>query len=363
MPQEPHNKKKSQLNSPLESISQNKLITFSILIVIIFYFYLFYIAFESEQSLVPLTMIALVLGLIYQSFKITKSTKRIIIYLVISAFFSLFAFFPNENETTYIFTDHLASWVYCFLIGFLLIMSVEHEKQITMPFGEGLSLLFCLAFSYWLFEKYLLNFEFILTQVLSVIVLLVTAFSILHALFKIKHNQFSRFILSISTCVAIVVLSLDNLFQLMHQGDLSLNKTWTANFILLIQYFLLGISALFLFQNMMLLLQYLPNKYTHSYFSDIKENTQTHIKRFSEDQISWIEGVLCLGISVFVYTLNYYLRIIPPNMCIWLVIFLCPLLIQYLFAQPIQEMHQSQPQPKTHSTNPNKRRQKRKEKL
>lgn len=353
-------KNKTSLNSSFGSNLRHPFVILLIAITIPFYFYLFYVAFQSEKNLIPLTMIALVFGLMYQSFKITKSIEKIIIYLMISAFLSLLAFTQGDNESIYVFVDHLEFWVYCYLFIFLLIMSIQHDKQMTLPFGEGLSLLFCLAFLYWLFENHLIDFSFILTQVLSVIAILVTTFSVLHALFKIQHNQISRFILSISTCIAIVVLSLNNLFQLMDQGDLGLNKTWTENFILLIQYFLLGVSALFLFQNVMLLLQYLPNRYTRSYFSDIKQNTQTHIKRFSEDQISWVEAIFCLCISIFAYTLNYYFRIIPPNMCIWLVIFLCPLLIQYLFAHSTSVVSEINTPLKKKSINSQKRQTKRK---
>ena len=362
MPPKQKNSKNSKFNSFFGTLFHNPFIIFLTAIVLTLYFYICYVAFQEEKSLIPLTMVTLILGLIYQSYKITQSFKKILIYLTISSFVSLLAFGQGENETHYVFAEHIEIWIYFFLTIYLIIMSVEHDKKITTPFGEGLSLLFCLAFLYWLFENYLFDFSFILTQVLSMAVLLITAFSVIHALFKIKHNAFSRFILSISTCIAVVVLSLDNLFQLMDQGEPSFTKTIAENIILLIQYFLLGISALFLFQNIMLLLQYLPSKYTRSYFSDIKENTQAHIERFSKDQISWIEASLCLFISTFAYTLNYYFQIIPPNMCIWLVIFLCPLLIQYLFVQPIPKVVENQLPLKTHSTNPNRRRVKRKRK-
>lgn len=358
----PPKQKNSPFSSSFWSTFQNPFIIVLTAITFLFYCSIFYLAFQEEKSLIPLTMATLILGLIYQSYKITQSTEKILIYLVISSFLSLLAFGQGENETVYVLSVHLEIWIYYFLAIFLIIMSVQHDKKITTPFGEGLSLLFCLAFLYWLFENYLFDFSFILTQVLSMTVLSVTAFSVIHALFKIKHNSVSRFILSISTCIAIVVLSLDNLFQLIDQGEPSFNKSLFENLILLTQYFLLGISALFLFQNIMLLLQYMPSKYTRSYFSDIKENTQSHIERFSKDQISWMEASLCLFISTFAYTLNYYFQIIPPNMCIWLVIFLCPLLIQYLFVQPIPKVVENPLPLKTHSTNPNKRRVKRKRK-
>lgn len=82
----------------------------------------------------------------------------------------------------------------------------------------------------------------------------------------------------------------------------------------------------------MLLLSYFPNKYTRSYFSDVKQNTLIHIKRFSEDQISKTEAWFALIFTVSVYSLNYIYQIIPINMSIWLSILLVPLVIQSFFS-------------------------------
>ena len=115
MPPKQKNSKKSQFNSSFWTIFQNPFIILLTTIALIFYFYIFYIAFQEEKSLIPLTMVTLISGLIYQSYKVTQSFQKILIYLTISSFVSLLAFGQGENETHYIFAEHIEIWIYSFL--------------------------------------------------------------------------------------------------------------------------------------------------------------------------------------------------------------------------------------------------------
>ena len=128
--------------------------------------------------------------------------------------------------------------------------------------------------------------------------------------------------------------------------------------ILSIQYFFLGTSAIYLFQNMMLLMAFIPSKYSRTYVQDFKEAAQSHIDRFSDTHMSLVQASLCLVISALAYTLNVYFDLINPNLMIWLVIFICPMIFQY--RDPVEVPQVTIIQKPKISSNQNKRRTKRK---
>lgn len=295
----------------------------------LFSVYLIYYAIRSDQQFIPFSMFALIAGLIYESYRITKSYEQILIYSLISYVISLLAFLPDKNEISYSFDTHFKIWIFFYLFTYLLIFIFQHDKKTTATIGEGTSFLFYMAFVYWLYEHHLLNVDHLLIQILTALILVYSFFAMIHAFSTIPHRAMSRFVLSVATSIVIFTLCLNHIFQLYAQGDLSLERTLSQNLILCIQHFLLGTSAIYLFQNMMLLLAFLPNKYSSSYIQDLKDTAQNHIDRFSESHISLIQAFICFGISIMAYTLNIFLKVLHPNTIIWLVIFICPMIVQY----------------------------------
>ncbi|QIO09613.1 hypothetical protein [Acinetobacter lanii] len=270
-------------------------------------------------------------GLIYQSYQVTRNIEKILIYLIVSAFISLLAFGKFENEGVYQIESHINFWVYSFVFVYLLVMWIEHDKYLKTSLNEGTSLLFSLGLLYWMYSKNLLAFTSIWTQLFSLVAVLFSLFSIIHALFPLKHHAFSRFILSLGSCVIIIILSVEHFIHLNHLADSNVTQTWADHLLLILQYFLLGISALYLFQNFILILQYLPNKYSSSYVSDVKATTQEHIQRYSTQQLSTFEALFCMFISLMAYLTNIYVQLIPTNVCIWWVIFCCPIILQHYY--------------------------------
>lgn len=324
----------------------------------IFSLYLIYYAIRSGQQFIPFSMLALIGGLIYESYRITQSYEKILIYSVISYVISLFAFAPHKNEAIYSFDAHFHAWIFLYLIVYLFIFVIEHHKKTTASIDEGTSFLFCLAFVYWLYERDLLNIDHIFTQVLSTLMVVYSVFALMHAFSQIPHRASSRLLLSVATSIVILVLCMSNICQLYDQGDLSLDRSASENIILSIQYFFLGTSAIYLFQNMMLLMAFIPSKYSRTYINDFKEAAQNHIDRFSDTHMSLVQASLCLVISTLAYILNLYFDLINPNLMIWLVIFTCPIIFQYLDPIEVLPVHTLQ-KPKINS-NRNKRRKKRK---
>jgi hypothetical protein len=352
----------SGFQSPFWSMFKYKFIQGLSLFVLAYYLYIFVILFQSEQRLIPFTMIALITGMIYQSYQITKNLERILIYSVITAFGSLMAFGQSKSGMVYQFENHVRFWIYAFIFIYLFIMWVEHHKQIRACLDEGSSLLLSMGFIYWIYSKDLFHFTNLGVITLNVLALSFSFYTLVHAFFNIKHRALSRFILSFGSCLIIILLTFDNLFNLTKMGDLNLAKTWQTNLLLILQYFLLGVSSLYLFQNFMLILQYLPSKYSGSIITNFKSTTLQHIERYSELQLSKFEAFVYFSVSAISYSLNAYFKYIPPNMNIWLIIFCLPILFHYYVSKKLVTLTQAQPVIKksqfTRSKNRNKRKRK-----
>lgn len=324
-------KKRLNFKSDFWDVLNYPFTRFLISIVLVCYCFVFIKAFINHQFHIPLTIISLLCGVFYQSYQIIRNKEKILIYSILSLFLSALSFISIQSNSS----NPLIIWVYFYLGAYLIVFSLEHHQSLTTPFGEGISFLFAFGICYWFFEKQMLGVDTVLSTFITIILLIFLLYSILHAFFEIKHHHLSRFLLSFFTCCSILILSIDQIIELYSQGDITSEHRWVERLILLFRYFLLGLSSLYVFQNLMLLLSYLPNKYTRSYFSDVKQNTLIHIKRFSEDQISKTEACFALIFTVSVYSLNYIYQIIPINMSIWLSILLVPLVIQSFFHHKI----------------------------
>lgn len=288
------------------------------LLMLLFSFSLFliYSILSHDEKIIPLCFLALILGLVYESYRITHSFEKIIIYAVIAYAISLLAFLPYKNEIDYSLDQHLKYWVFGYLICYLFIFIIENRKQTTAFIDYGISLLLLLSFIYWLYEHNLIHFNHIFTQSLNILLLGYSLFMLFHALRAKQLNHFSRFLMSLMTCIIVFILSTDNLIQLVKQGDLSLERTYIDNILLFSQYFLLGISSLYSFQNLMLLFEFFPNKYSSSYFNDLKVTYQDHIERISAHPISIKQSLFCLVMTISIYISNFYYDLLPTNMMI-----------------------------------------------
>lgn len=298
--------------------------------VFLFSLFIIYSIVTNDHKIIPLSFLAVVLGLVYESYRITHSIEKIKLYAAIAYFISLFAFLPYKNEINYSFDQHLQYWVFGYLICYLLIFITQNRKQTTAFIDYGVSLLFLSSFIYWLFVRNLIHLDHLFTQFLSILLLAYSIFILFHALRSRQFNDLSRFLMSLVTCIIVLILSIDNLVQLFRQGDLSLERAYTDNVLLFSQYFFLGISSLYLFQNLMLLFEFFPNKYGGSYFSNLKVTYRDHIERMSIQPVSIKKTLFYLTMTVSIYSSNFYYDLLPSNMMIWAVIIVLPVLIDLI---------------------------------
>lgn len=103
----------------------------------LFSVYLIYYAIRSDQQFIPFSMFALIAGLIYESYRITKSYEQILIYSLISYVISLLAFLPDKNEISYSFDTHFKIWIFFYLFTYLLIFIFQHDKKPQLQLAKA----------------------------------------------------------------------------------------------------------------------------------------------------------------------------------------------------------------------------------
>ena len=290
-----------------------------------------YIGFRisaSERKLLPVSVIALFIGAVIESFRICKDLKIITKNFLISYLASFLSFLPGKRERVYNFETHIMLWPYAFLLVFSLLFITKYKEKITAKLTEGITLLLSISLLYWCLDVGLFSdFDNKFLVFLAVFVVFSSLASIFYILTDIELTKKHRLTLSIWSTIIILVFSIDNIYNVYNKGDLESSKLFSENFILAMQYFLLGISSVYFVQNAALIFRFLPSK-GGNYSEDLAKIKKEHIYRYSDQQVDSYLATLCLVYSLVLYGLNMKYHIFPRNVMIWFVIFTFPMILR-----------------------------------
>ncbi len=280
----------------------------------------------SERKLLSISLVALYLGVIVESLRIYTDRKQLFYHFVSAYAFSLLFFLPGKNEENYSFETHVEIWPYGFLFIFLLLSAIAFKEKTTAKLTEGVTLILSISFLYWMFEMGYFSLRKWYTFVFVILAGAFSLYSLVNAFFNLKLSRKNRLWLSIWSTIIVFVIAIDNIISVYKRGDIETNKLFTDNVFLFVQYFLLGISAVYIMQNYILLTTFLPSK-NGNYKQDLKENINDHISRYSDSQVSVFGSVLCVFFTSGIYFLNYKYSLLPKNITIWIVIITFPVII------------------------------------
>ncbi len=297
-------------------------------LIVGFTIYIGFRIYASERKLLPVSVIALFIGAIIESFRICKDWKIITKNFLISYLASFLSFLPGKRERVYNFETHIMLWPYAFLLVFSLLFITKYKEKITAKLTEGITLLLSISMLYWCLDVGLFSdFDNKFLVFLAVFVVFSSLASIFYILTDIKLTKKHRLTLSIWSTIIILVFSIDNIYNVYNKGDLESLKLFSENFILAMQYFLLGISSVYFVQNATLIFRFLPSK-GGNYSEDLAKIKKEHIYRYSDQQVDSYLAFLCLVYSLVLYGLNMKYHIFPRNVMIWFVIFTFPMILR-----------------------------------
>jgi len=294
------------------------------------YGYIFSYAYQENVRVISLMVIPLGLGLIWENWRLSGNWYHLQIKLLGALLFSLFAFLYGKGETHYNFESHLEIWPYAFIAIFTIISVIYHDERVVLRVGVGLTLLQSLCLFYFTIERGWMDPSNVFQIGLLILIGLFCLFSIFHSLNYTKLTELNRLILSIFSCLAMLIFAVDHAIQVL-QSDVAVNELSITFGIIAMEYFLLGIALMYIFQNFLMLEVYLPGKnrfYNRSHREVIKKMNGLHIARFESSQLHRFDAFLIIGVSVPLLYINYQYAFIHYYSLIWILFLIAPLLLE-----------------------------------
>lgn len=287
--------------------------------------YIGYRASISDRKLFSASLIALFAGLIFESIRVSDSWKIVAGIFAGTYLFSLISFLPGKREHVYNFENHIQNWPYFFIFIFALFFGIAHKDKITAKLTEGITLLLSISLIYWAVDYGFTNYHNWFSISLMTIGLLLSVFSIINALTHIHLSRTNRLTLSIWSTIIMFAFAIDNIIRVFSNPEIE-SSYLSEGIYISIQYFLLGVSAVYIMQNYMLLVAFLPSK-NGNYKRDLKENKKNHIERYSDEQVNIGQSLFCIVFTGTVYWINHKIQILPRHTMIWLVFLTFPYIL------------------------------------
>jgi hypothetical protein len=288
--------------------------------------YIGYRASISDRKLFSVSLLALFAGLLFESIRVSGSWKNVAGIFAGTYLFSLTAFLPGKRERVYNFENHIEMWPYVFLFIFALIFGITYKDRVTAKLNEGITLLLSLSLVYWTVDYGFTNYHNWFAYTLLIISFVLTAFSIVNALTNLHLSKTTRLTLSIWSTIIMFSFAVDNIFRVFENPEIE--STYLSDGLYIgLQFFLLGVSAVYIMQNYMLLSAFIPSK-NGNYRSELKENKKDHIDRFSDEQVLTAHSILCIIYAVTFYGLNYKYQVLPRHTMIWSVFLTFPFFLR-----------------------------------
>jgi hypothetical protein len=303
------------------------LIVFLGILCAIFSYHLGKEAIKSEINLISINLMALFAGLILESYRISKNWETLILKIFGSYLLSLFAFFPGKHEYLYNFSNHVEIWPYYIIFFFVIFTVIANREKVTAKLTEGITLLLTMSAIYWAIDYGFVGINSFFEITLLILLLIFSLVTFLHAFTHIKLSKGSRLFLSIWSTIILVTIACDNIIKVFSNENIRTINNLFDGISIGLQYFLLGISLVYIMQNFILLYGFLPSRDT-KYKHELQENIKKHVERFSDRQVLIQDSVFCSIYSLVVYTLNYYLNLLPRNTMIWLVVLTFPTILE-----------------------------------
>ena len=304
--------------------------TFAIVLGVIgllFTIYIGYRASLSDRKLFSISLVALFGGLLFESYRVSRNLKKLFLVFTGSYFLSLFNFLPGKNEQIYIFENHIETWPYSFLFLFTMGFAIFFKDKVTTKLTEGITLLLSISLIYWTIDYGFTNIRHWFVLTLLTMLFLLTAFSIVNALTHIHLSRSIRLTLSIWSTLILFAFAIDNIIRVFSNPGIESSKYLSDGLYIGLQFFLLGVSAIYIMYNYILLSSFLPSK-GGNYRRELMEAKKEHIDRYSPDQIHIGHALLCILFSTTIYGLNSKFQVLPRHTMIWFVFLTFPFFLQ-----------------------------------
>lgn len=323
----------------------------AILIIVAFLFipmliYVVYRIYTSERHLIPVGVLAIIAGVFFEGKRLSEKWSPVI-YTALGAFvFSFLAFLPGKREHNYDFEDHIALWPYWFIFIFAIISIAFHGNKIIPRLTEGITLLQSIAVIYWVVDFGLFNLDGWIKKSVVMIALIPSFYSIFHAFTHTPLSRENRLRLSIWSSVVLMLFAVDNIYRVYQNEQIENTADMTHGLYVGLQFFLLGVSVIYIVQNFLMLAGFLPGKdrfFNDQYYHELAQLKNDHINRYSDRQVSILHSFFCVLFTVTIFAINYFFQILPRHVAIWTVFVVFPFVLTFFekaMGKPLVEVKQ-----------------------
>lgn len=294
-----------------------------------------YIKVTSGSHLIPINLFALLAGVIFESKRITNRWVIVVIVAIVSfliayAFLNLIEESLNRRQgLVFILNSCIIIWPPIFLVLYFIFSLLFYKYRIIPKLTEGITLLQSVAVIYWVVDYGLIKSDNIFIQTFLVIGLLFSLYSIFHAFTNTHLSNTHKLILSIWSSIIMLLFALDNLYLIDQSEPVENIENLQQILYLGLQYFLLGISSIYIIQNFIMLFRFLPlpwKFFNSKYFDKVRDLKDDHIYRYSDQQVSPVHSLICILFVGTIFFLNYYYQIVPKQFLIWIAFVTFPFL-------------------------------------
>jgi len=314
------------MNAKLNAKFSQNIYLFSFIFFLILYTFCDFYFYKTEGiHLLPLHILALIAGIIFESKRITKKWKTATLIAIISFIltfsFGVFLYYISPNakfDLRLILNVSILAWPIVFFFLYVAFSLIFNKRKIAPQLTEGITLMLSIAMIYWFID---VGLAILTNFILIIIVISFCLFSFYNAFSKVYLSDTKKLTLSIWSSVIIMFFTLDNLAAFFHNGNvISTNELIQGTYVA-VQYFLLGISSIYMIQNFMMLIGFLPSWkifFFVEYSDTISELKNDHIARYSDTQVDKSDSMFCVIFVSTIFFLNYCLEIVPRQFIIWL---------------------------------------------
>jgi hypothetical protein len=291
---------------------------------------------ESPYKIITISYMAVFCGVLFESLRISEDWKTVFYITIASLILSLLGFLPGKHEAIYDFESHVLNIPFVFLLVFMFLTSLFNTDRVTVKLSEGITLLQSISIVYWLLDYGIENISNWGVIILISIVLGFSFYSLVHSLSHIRLTRNVRFILSVWSSIIMLVFGIDYIYRVLRLGTIEESKFIMDEISLFVQYFLLGVSSIYIVRNIILLLGFFPGKgsfFNRKHKNEILELRKVHSGRYSDQQVNIGHSILCILVTGTFYWINYSFNFFPKHTAIWLAFMLFSIIMNFIYSR------------------------------
>ena len=280
----------------------------------------FFLRIPTADTELLSLVLALAAGLLFESYRVTRSRRQVgyTLMAALVAALVLCQVVPSGKLYLYAFAGYLVLFYSLFFLG-------NNSQHVTPDRSEGQAWLLSLCLVYWFLELY--TAFGLPAWMLPVAALLAIPVGIsgCHAFLRLPLSDGVRTWLGVWCIVITLALGVDNTVSVLFPSAAWSSADTFDYPARLFAFFLLGISAIYVFND-------LQQLYAISPIADFPDEErqkfrERHTLRFSPRQVPAWQSAVCLVYAAVLFGVNFTYGLLPRITVIWLVIVSFPPLL------------------------------------